>query len=115
VVSSLRVLSWGIVVYYESIKREVKTRPMCRCDERLKTKDEESTRLGYTGFIGELTHPKTKTRFIDLVVYYESINRELKTRPLYVFPKLLFIMNREFRNLHVSHTLGSTTKQTRNT
>ncbi len=31
---------------------ELKTKPMyeCRCDERLKTKAEESTRLGYTGF-----------------------------------------------------------------
>jgi hypothetical protein len=31
-------------VYYESIKREVKTRPIyeCRCDERLKTKTESS-------------------------------------------------------------------------
>jgi hypothetical protein len=39
------------VVYYESIKREIKTRPLyeCRCDERLKTKDEESTHLTYTG------------------------------------------------------------------
>ena len=52
--SSLSVLSWGIVVYYESIKREVTTRPMCRCDERLKTKDEESTRLTYTGLLGEI-------------------------------------------------------------
>jgi hypothetical protein len=35
------------VIYYESIKREIKTRPTyeCRCDERLKTKAEESTRL----------------------------------------------------------------------
>ena len=38
------------VVFYESIKRELKTRPIyeCRCDERLKTKAEESTRLAYT-------------------------------------------------------------------
>ena len=35
------------LVYYESRKREVKTRPIyeCRCDERLKTKSEKSTRL----------------------------------------------------------------------
>ena len=35
------------VVYYESLKRELKTKPMYefRCDERLKTKVEESTRL----------------------------------------------------------------------
>ena len=35
------------VVYYESINREMKTKPIyeCRCDERLKTRVEESTRL----------------------------------------------------------------------
>ncbi len=55
------------LVYYESRKREVKTRPIyeCRCDERLKTKSEKSTRLGYTGFLGELEHRKIKTRLID--------------------------------------------------
>ncbi len=38
------------VVYCESRKREVKTKPIyeCRCDERLKTKTEKSTRLAYT-------------------------------------------------------------------
>ena len=43
------------------------TRPIneCRCDERLKTKSEESTRLEYTGLFGELKHVKTKTRLID--------------------------------------------------
>jgi hypothetical protein len=43
-------------VYYESKKWELKTRPTyeCRCDERLKTKSEKSTRLVYTGLIGEL-------------------------------------------------------------
>ena len=34
-------------------------------DERLKTKTEESTRLGYTGFLGELEHLKIKSRLID--------------------------------------------------
>ncbi len=55
------------VVYYESIKRELKTRPIyeCRCDERLKTKVEESTHLTYTGLIGGLEHLKIKTRLID--------------------------------------------------
>jgi hypothetical protein len=55
------------IVYYESIKREVKTRPIyeCRCDERLKTKTEKSTCLPYTGFHGELEHLKIKTRLID--------------------------------------------------
>ena len=41
------------VVYYESINREVKRRLIYeyRCDERIKTKNEESTRLRDTGFI----------------------------------------------------------------
>jgi hypothetical protein len=36
-----------------------------RCDERLKTKAEESTRLAYTGFHGGLEHLKIETRLID--------------------------------------------------
>jgi hypothetical protein len=42
------------VVYYEGIKRELQRRPKyeCRCDERLITKSEGSTRLTYTGFLG---------------------------------------------------------------
>ncbi len=42
------------VVYYEGIKRELqrRTKYECRCDERLKTKSEGSTRLTYTGFLG---------------------------------------------------------------
>jgi hypothetical protein len=49
------------------MKREVETRPIyeCRCDERLKSKVEESTRLVYTGWIGELEHLKIETRLID--------------------------------------------------
>jgi hypothetical protein len=56
-----------IFLYYESIKRELMTRPIneCRYDERLKTKPEEPTRLAYTGLIGELKHLKIKTRSID--------------------------------------------------
>ncbi len=56
-----------VCVYYESMKRELKTRPIyeCRCDERLKTKAEESTRLAYTGLLGELEHLKIETRLID--------------------------------------------------
>jgi hypothetical protein len=54
-------------VYYESIKRELKTRPIYeyRCDERLKAKDEESTHLTDTGLVVELEHLKTKTRLKD--------------------------------------------------
>jgi hypothetical protein len=36
-----------------------------RCDERLKTKNEESTRLTDTGLVVELEHLKTKTSLID--------------------------------------------------
>ena len=55
------------VVYYESIKREIRTKLIyeCRCDERLKTKVEESTHLVYTGLLGELEHLKIETRLID--------------------------------------------------
>jgi hypothetical protein len=54
------------VVYYESRKRELKKRRKNEylCDERLKTKDEESTCLGYNGFHEELEHLKIKTRLI---------------------------------------------------
>ena len=54
------------VVYYEWIKQELKIKPIyeCRCDERLKTKAEESTRLTYTGLLGELEHLKIETRLI---------------------------------------------------
>ena len=37
----------------------------CRCDERLKTKAEGSTRLAYTGLLGALEHLKIETRLID--------------------------------------------------
>jgi hypothetical protein len=49
------------------MKWELETRPIydCRYDERLKTKFEESTRLGYTGLIEELEDLKIETRLID--------------------------------------------------
>jgi len=37
----------------------------CRCDERLRTKTKEFTRLGYTVLVVELEHLKIKTRLID--------------------------------------------------
>jgi hypothetical protein len=43
---------WSVVVYYESRNRTLKTRPIyeCRCDGRLKTKDEKSSHtLGWSG------------------------------------------------------------------
>jgi hypothetical protein len=58
-------MSGTMIVYYESIKRELKKRPIydCRCDERLKTKVLEFARLTYTGLHGE--HLKIETRLID--------------------------------------------------
>ncbi len=52
------------IVYYESIKRELKIKPIyeCRCDERLQTKTKRFTRLSYTGSVVELEHLKIKTR-----------------------------------------------------
>jgi hypothetical protein len=56
-----------LVVYYESIKRELKIRGIyeCRCDERLQTKTKEFKRLAYTGLVLELEHLKIETRLID--------------------------------------------------
>jgi hypothetical protein len=50
--------------YYESINRDLKRRLIYeyRCDERLKTKTKESTRLTNTGLVVELEHLKIKTR-----------------------------------------------------
>ena len=54
-------------MYYETIKRELNKRLIyvCRCDERLKAKDERSARLVYTGFRGGLEHLNIETRLID--------------------------------------------------
>ena len=43
-------------------KRHVKE---CRCNESLKTKAEEFTRLAYTGLLGGLEHLKIETRLLD--------------------------------------------------
>ncbi len=55
------------VVYYESLKRELKTIPIkeCRFDERLQTRAEESTRLTCPRLVAELEHLKIETRLID--------------------------------------------------
>ena len=57
----------SLVVYYESIKRELKIRCIyeCRCDERLQSKTKKFTRLTYTGLVVELEHLKIETRLID--------------------------------------------------
>jgi hypothetical protein len=50
-----------IIVYYESMKRKLKIKPIyeCRCNGRLQTK--RFTRLSYTGLVVELEHLKIKT------------------------------------------------------
>jgi hypothetical protein len=58
-----------IVVYYETIKRDLNKRLIyydeCRCDERLKPKDERSTCLTYTVLRGGLEHLKIETRLTN--------------------------------------------------
>ncbi len=56
-----------LFVIIKSIKRELQTRRIhdCRCDERLKPVDDESTRLVYTGLLEELEYLKIVTRLID--------------------------------------------------
>jgi hypothetical protein len=56
-----------IPVYYETIQQELNRRLIykCRCDERLKSKPEGSTRLEYTGLRGGLEHVKIETKLID--------------------------------------------------
>ncbi len=70
----------GYEVYYESITRELQRRLKheYRCDERLKTKNEESTLLTDTGLVVERD-------FSYKLVYYETINRELKRRLTYEY------------------------------
>jgi hypothetical protein len=68
-VLSLRILGDEAfcVVYYESINREVKIKPIyeCRCDERLQTKTKRFTRLSHAGLVVELEHLKIKTRLTN--------------------------------------------------
>jgi heme-binding NEAT domain protein len=66
-------------VYHASIKRGLKRRLIYeyRCGERLKTKNEESTRLTNTGLVWELEHLKTKTRLID--EKFASVRGECET------------------------------------
>jgi hypothetical protein len=54
-----------LVVYYESMKRKLKIKPIyeCRCDGRLQTK--RFTDLSYSGLVVELEHLKIKTRLTN--------------------------------------------------
>ncbi len=73
-----------IVVYYESIKREIKIRCIyeCRCDERLQTKTKEFTRLSYTGLVVELEHLRIETRLNDKVCsnVFDNKRKDRKVR-----------------------------------
>ena len=53
------------VVYYESMKRKLKIKPIyeCRCNGRLQTK--RFTRLSHTGLVVGLEHLKIKTRLTN--------------------------------------------------
>jgi hypothetical protein len=54
-----------IFVYYESMKRKLKIKPIYefRCNGRLQTK--RFTSLSHTGFVVELEHLKIKTRLTN--------------------------------------------------
>jgi hypothetical protein len=45
----------------------------CRYDERLEPKDDESTRLAYTGLLEELEYLKIETRLIDERVFLSLV------------------------------------------
>ena len=66
-VNSIPSYTKFFVVYYESIKRELKIKPIyeCRCDERLQTKTKRFTLLSYTGLVVKLEHLKIKTRLTN--------------------------------------------------
>ncbi len=54
-----------LFVYYESMKRKLKIKPVyeCRCNGRLQTK--RFMRLAHTGLVVELEHLKIKTRLTN--------------------------------------------------
>jgi hypothetical protein len=75
---------WWIIVYYESIKRETKRRLIHEygCDERLKTKNEESTHLSDTGLVVELEQLKTKTRLkVPLSRMFPTLDLSKEEKP----------------------------------
>ncbi len=56
-------------VYYESLKRALKTKTIYgyRCDARLKTNVEESTRLACTPLCADIEWPVVTSKFPDTV------------------------------------------------
>ncbi len=77
------------------MKREVQTRPIyeCRCDERLKTKTEESTRLTYTGFLGELEHLKIETS-VYCSLRIDKVRAKDKTHIRFIINKQVIMITR---------------------
>jgi hypothetical protein len=70
-------------IYYESIKRELKRRLICeyRCNERLKTKTEESTSLSDTGLVVEVQHLKTKMSQRSFVTIHINLTKIKHMQP----------------------------------
>ena len=50
---------------------------MCRCDERLNSKIEGSTHLGYTGLFGGLEH-LCNLKIVIILLFIIRVKRELK-------------------------------------
>jgi hypothetical protein len=73
----LLVKFFFLFVYYESMKRNLKIKPIyeCRCNGRLQTK--KFTRLSHTGLVVELEHLKIKTRLTN--EKFESVKGECET------------------------------------
>ncbi len=61
------IIKVKVLFYYETIKRELNERLLyeCRCNERLKTKDERSKCLSHTGLWKGLEHLKIETKLIN--------------------------------------------------
>ncbi len=68
--------NFGGYVYYESLKRALKTKTTYgyRCDERLKTNVKESTRLACTRLCAELEHLKIETRLTSETPVSEMVH-----------------------------------------
>ena len=78
----------GIVIYYDSRKRErlrKRRKNEYRYDERLKTKDEESKCLAYTGLYEELEHLKIKKRMGEPSIFKIKRKSETLAKILSVF------------------------------
>ncbi len=95
------------IVYYESMKRKLKIKPIyeCRCDGRLQTK--RFTRLSHTGFVEELEPLKIQTRLTNFVficlLWIDEAKANIK--PIYDC-RCNGRLQTKRSSLRVSHTLG---------